>query len=287
MTEETDNLEEVEPVAIAPRAWWARALRYAWVVALAGAMTALYHEWAHLDLTELNRSIGGSVRALIGPMRESNSRAGRTEVHDHLLGRRDNRIKIIYVSPARTALMSSFIAAAFSNTAGGALFGGAPARLMSGYTPGQVAKLTGFVSVATWAGHAMISGVLLLIAPPETSLLTVNAERGIGALLIAGCLLVILLGTVIKSWRGKLPSLKLSAVTLALSALDWFFAGLVLWALVPGGLSINPLSFVAVVSVASITGAEVVTSGSSGMMMPFPAGPGAGALASVVPGVAA
>jgi ATP-dependent DNA helicase RecQ len=50
---------------------------------------------------ELNRSIGGSVRALIGPMRESNSRAGRTEVHDHLLGRRDNRIKIIYVSPER------------------------------------------------------------------------------------------------------------------------------------------------------------------------------------------
>ncbi|MGW3207160.1 DEAD/DEAH box helicase [Streptomyces sp. NPDC001135] len=50
---------------------------------------------------ELNRSIGGAVRALIAPLRESSSRAGKTEVADHLLGRADHHIKIIYVSPER------------------------------------------------------------------------------------------------------------------------------------------------------------------------------------------
>ncbi|WP_431913416.1 DEAD/DEAH box helicase [Nonomuraea jabiensis] len=50
---------------------------------------------------ELNRSIGGAVRALVGPMRESNSRAGRTEVGEQLLDRADHGIRLIYVSPER------------------------------------------------------------------------------------------------------------------------------------------------------------------------------------------
>ncbi len=250
-TEETGAPEEPEPGTSAPRAWWARALRYAWVLALGGALTALYHEWAHLDIAKLNSSLGqisgGMIclaLALTGVSYALNAATG-------LAG----EIWLGTARPPRTALMSSFIAAAFSNTAGGAILGGAPARLMSGYTPGQVAKLTGFSSLATWAGHAMISGVLLLIAPPDTLFLSARVERGIGALMIAACLLLIFMGTAIKSWRGRLPGLKLSAVTLLVSALDWFFAGLVLWALVPGNLSINPLAFVAVVSIAHLAGA--------------------------------
>jgi ATP-dependent DNA helicase RecQ len=50
---------------------------------------------------ELNRSIGGAVRALIAPLRESSSRAGKTEVADQLLGRASHGIKIVYVSPER------------------------------------------------------------------------------------------------------------------------------------------------------------------------------------------
>ncbi|WUI95665.1 DEAD/DEAH box helicase [Streptomyces sp. NBC_00391] len=50
---------------------------------------------------ELNRSIGGAVRALIAPLRESSSRAGKTEVAEQLLRRADHGIKIIYVSPER------------------------------------------------------------------------------------------------------------------------------------------------------------------------------------------
>ncbi|SFC82805.1 ATP-dependent DNA helicase RecQ [Streptomyces aidingensis] len=50
---------------------------------------------------ELNRSIGGAVRALIAPLRESSSRAGKTEVAEQLLGVRDHGIKLLYVSPER------------------------------------------------------------------------------------------------------------------------------------------------------------------------------------------
>lgn len=67
------------------------------VTLVVSPLIALMHDQA----LELNRSIGGAVRALIGPMRESNSRAGRTEVSDQLLQRSDHRIKIIYVSPER------------------------------------------------------------------------------------------------------------------------------------------------------------------------------------------
>ncbi|WP_051966076.1 DEAD/DEAH box helicase [Kitasatospora mediocidica] len=60
-------------------------------------LVALMHDQA----LELNRSIGGAVRALISPLRESSSRAGKTEVADQLLGRREHGIKLVYVSPER------------------------------------------------------------------------------------------------------------------------------------------------------------------------------------------
>jgi ATP-dependent DNA helicase RecQ len=60
-------------------------------------LVALMHDQA----LELNRSIGGAVRALISPLRESSSRAGKTEVADQLQGRRDHGIRLVYVSPER------------------------------------------------------------------------------------------------------------------------------------------------------------------------------------------
>ncbi|MET8009881.1 DEAD/DEAH box helicase [Streptomyces sp. NPDC005271] len=60
-------------------------------------LVALMHDQA----LELNRSIGGAVRALISPLRESSSRAGKTEVADQLLGRQEHGIRLVYVSPER------------------------------------------------------------------------------------------------------------------------------------------------------------------------------------------
>lgn len=50
---------------------------------------------------ELNESIGGAVRALVGPMAESNSRRGKTEVAEQLTGTAEHGIKLVYVSPER------------------------------------------------------------------------------------------------------------------------------------------------------------------------------------------
>jgi superfamily II DNA helicase RecQ/Rad3-related DNA helicase len=51
---------------------------------------------------ELNRSIGGAVRALIAPMRESNSRTGKAQVADALVNPASRQdIRLIYLSPER------------------------------------------------------------------------------------------------------------------------------------------------------------------------------------------
>jgi Rad3-related DNA helicase len=50
----------------------------------------------------LNKSIGGMVRALVAPMRESNSRTGKAEVADALTNPNSTTgIRIVYVSPER------------------------------------------------------------------------------------------------------------------------------------------------------------------------------------------
>ncbi|WP_265292334.1 DEAD/DEAH box helicase [Streptomyces sp. SHP 1-2] len=50
---------------------------------------------------ELSSAVGGAVRALVGPMAESNSRGGKTEVAEQLRGTRQHGIKLVYVSPER------------------------------------------------------------------------------------------------------------------------------------------------------------------------------------------
>ncbi|GAA1011316.1 hypothetical protein GCM10009564_31850 [Streptomyces thermogriseus] len=67
------------------------------VTVVVSPLVALMHDQA----LELNRAIGGAVRALISPLRESSSRAGKTEVADQLLGRADHDIRLVYVSPER------------------------------------------------------------------------------------------------------------------------------------------------------------------------------------------
>ncbi|WP_225987355.1 DEAD/DEAH box helicase [Streptomyces spectabilis] len=52
---------------------------------------------------ELSSAVGGAVRALVGPMAESNSRGGKTEVAEQLRGTRQHSIKLVYVSPERLA----------------------------------------------------------------------------------------------------------------------------------------------------------------------------------------
>lgn len=51
----------------------------------------------------LNRTIGGAVRALVAPLRDSSSRAGKAEVSAALQGTGGEGIKLVYISPERAA----------------------------------------------------------------------------------------------------------------------------------------------------------------------------------------
>ncbi|MBV9662172.1 MAG: DEAD/DEAH box helicase [Acidimicrobiales bacterium] len=51
----------------------------------------------------LGATIGSMIRALTGPMRESNSRLGKTQVAETLRGKADHDIRLIYLSPERLA----------------------------------------------------------------------------------------------------------------------------------------------------------------------------------------
>jgi Rad3-related DNA helicase len=52
---------------------------------------------------DLNKTIGGAVRAIVGTMRESASRQGKREVAEQLTGEADHGIRIVYMSPERFA----------------------------------------------------------------------------------------------------------------------------------------------------------------------------------------
>jgi Rad3-related DNA helicase len=73
------------------------ALALAGVTVVVSPLIALMADQA----LELNATIGGAVRALVGPMAESNSRRGKTEVAEQLTGTADHGIKLVYVSPER------------------------------------------------------------------------------------------------------------------------------------------------------------------------------------------
>ena len=55
----------------------------------------------HDQALSLNHTIGGAVRALVGSLPESSSRAGRTEVVEQMTGTNDHKIRLVYVSPER------------------------------------------------------------------------------------------------------------------------------------------------------------------------------------------
>ncbi|MGI6876385.1 DEAD/DEAH box helicase [Amycolatopsis sp. 3B14] len=67
------------------------------VTIVVSPLVALMHDQA----LALNRTIGGAVRALVAPLRESSSRTGKTEVAEQLEGRADHGIRMVYVSPER------------------------------------------------------------------------------------------------------------------------------------------------------------------------------------------
>ena len=260
-------MNDAIPLPNSRRAWLIRLAGVLWLVVLAIALHALHKEWSGFHLTDLNAAL---VR--IGPQHVALALAFTVLSYffNASLGLLAQRWLGIPQHRSWRDLTVSFISSAFSLNAGGSVLGGGSVRIRfaesQGMTVADVGKMTAFCMVAAWLGHAFLCGVLLLISPPRLDWLPVDFAGWIGAALITSCLLLVLAGGWLKRFRGKWPSPVLACITLIVSTLDWFFAGLAMWALFPGVLPVAMLAFVAVVAIAQALSAAAHVPGGVGVL---------------------
>ena len=146
-----------------------------------------------------------------------------------------------------TALATAYVAHAFSQSAGFAILTGAAIRLRAyirhGMDSVSVARLSAFITMIMTLGLLTLAGIAMLAAS------TMSVPRPAMRAGLAGTLFILPpLGYVAWSmfgrssgigrgaWRVPRPSPPLAAGQIVLSALDWLFAGLVLFLLLPSPL---------------------------------------------------
>src|ERR1035437_950011 len=93
--------------------------------------------------------------------------------------------------PTGRVLGTALIASSFSMNGGGTIFGGGTIRMrfygQYGLGGGEIAKMTGFLLVAGWLGHALLAGALLSWSPPMLPWLPVWLGRGVGVVALTSC----------------------------------------------------------------------------------------------------
>ncbi|HTV52354.1 MAG TPA: lysylphosphatidylglycerol synthase domain-containing protein, partial [Steroidobacteraceae bacterium] len=160
-------------------------------------------------------------------------------------------------------LLVSFIANAFGHNLGFAAFTGAAFRLRmyssARLTATDVATVSGYISITTTLGLAVLVGLSCLLRPDQAAQL-LHTERGWALLLGGG-----LLGGVctffawscserlrleIRGWLLRPPGAPLAAAQIALGTLDLAVNGAVLWVLLPHAANVEFLSFVGIFAVA-------------------------------------
>ena len=172
--------------------------------------------------------------------------------------------------PARKVLGTALIAGSFSMNGGGTILGGGTIRLrfygQFGLGGSEVAKITGFLMVAGWLGHALLAGVMMAWSPPDLAWLSAATGRGIGVGLLVTCLAICVLSAT--GFRGKpvrfLPAPRLMVAAMLISGLDWLFAGLALRVFLPAEIS-TP-AFLAATAVGQAIGAASHVPGGLGVM---------------------
>ncbi len=240
--------------------------RFAWLAVLVFALAALQREWGGFHLADLN----DALRA-IGPMHLTialllTALSLTCNAALDLVGLRWLRRDL----PVGKVLGTALIAGSFSMNGGGTILGGGTIRLrlygQYGMDGAEIARLTGFLLVAGWLGHAFLAGILLSWSPLELPWLSAAAGRGVGILLVISCgTLAVLSGT---GFRGKplafLPPLKILLVAMVVSTLDWLFAGLALRVFLPQ--AIPTPEFLAATVVGQALGAASHVPGGVGVM---------------------
>lgn len=170
-----------------------------------------------------------------------------------------DRLALAYIDrPLRPVkvMLTSFISYAFSNTIGLSLLTSASIRFRLYSTMGlsaeEIARLVAFSVLTFWLGIGLIAGLVFVAEPMEMPFL---GERAFIVIRLAGLLLIVLVGAYLAmvarktkiSLFGKmelqLPSLPLATAQLAVGALDWSLAGLVLYVLFPGQAELSFFRF--------------------------------------------
>ena len=162
------------------------------------------------------------------------------------VGRRAERI-----IPRRSALATSFVANAYSQSVGLAILTGTAVRLRSysrfGLGALDVARLSVFVTATATLGLLTTGGLAFLTTPGRITLL--GAPRSlapVGVLLLVPIIGYLAWGAFGNAdfhgrgrWRIRRPVLKVALQQIGISSLDWALAGTVLFVLLPGSLHIS------------------------------------------------
>ena len=175
--------------------------------------------------------------------------------------------------PTGKVLGTALVAGSFSMNGGGTILGGGTIRLrfygQYGLEGAEIAKITGFLLVAGWLGHALLAGVMMVWSPPDPGWLSAAAGRGIGGALLVSCGMICTLSAT--GLRGKpirfLPPWRILLVAMVVSGIDWLFAGLALRVFLPAGIS-TP-AFLAATAVGQALGAASHVPGGVGVMELF------------------
>jgi uncharacterized membrane protein YbhN (UPF0104 family) len=177
--------------------------------------------------------------------------------------------------PYRVVGPAAFVAYAFSANIGGSVFSSGTIRWRF-YAPhglglGDLARLVAFNAATFWIGLLAVAGVTLVLVRDSPLLPLGRSGPAVGVALLAGVALYIgaaarIGGTIrILRWEFPLPPPRVAAAQVALSALDWSLAALVLWALVPHAAGISLGELTAVFVAAQIAGLASHVPGGAGV----------------------
>ncbi|HUQ48428.1 MAG TPA: hypothetical protein VM053_09325 [Gemmatimonadaceae bacterium] len=166
--------------------------------------------------------------------------------------------------PARVAMLTSFVANAFSQSIGFAVLTGSAVRMRvyARYRvgAGAVARISTFVTITATLG-LLAAGAVALVESPA-----VLPERFGGSMKLFGVALsipaiayiawaLIGRGTIGRNgWQMHPPSRRLAFAQVSLSVFDWLLTGTVLFALLPPSVTIGYATFLGIYIVAQTAG---------------------------------
>ncbi|MES2437646.1 MAG: bifunctional lysylphosphatidylglycerol flippase/synthetase MprF [Verrucomicrobiota bacterium] len=249
--------------------WFTVVLPFAWLALLALAVWSLGKEWGGFHLDELDDALRriGAWHVCIALLLTAASLLCNASLD--LVALRWLKKDL----PVGKVLGTALIAGCFSMNGGGTILGGGAIRMrfygQFGLGGAEIAKITGFLMLAGWLGHALLAGVMMCWAPPELDWLPVAMGRGIGMVLLLSCGLVCVFS--VFGFRGRplafCPSWKVLLVATVVSSLDWLFAGLALRVFLPA--EIPTPAFLAATAVGQALGAASHVPGGVGVMELF------------------